>query len=79
MYGDRAIALRFFVSSEEATAPLAEAYVYYDWCFGNGIFDSDGARKLAKANCAPLFAEAPISLRVGQRPVVDVSGPLGLR
>jgi hypothetical protein len=79
MYGDRAIALRLFGSHEETTAPLAEAYVYYDWCFGNGIFDAQGVRKLTRANCPPLFAEAPISLWSGQMPVVEVCGPLGSR
>jgi hypothetical protein len=79
MYGDMAIALRFFGSREETTSPLAEAYVYYDWCFGNGIFDSEGVSKLTRANCAPLFAQAPISLWSGQEPVAEMCGPLGSR
>jgi hypothetical protein len=79
MYGDRAIALRFFARREETTAPLAEAYVYYDWCFGNGIVDAQGVKKLTRANCAPLFAEAPISLWSGQKPIVEACGPLGVR
>lgn len=79
MYGDRAIALRLFGGREETTTPLAEAYVYYDWCFGNGIFDSEGVRKLTRANCAPLFAEAPVSLWSAQAPVAEVCGTLGSR
>lgn len=77
MFGDMAIALRFFSPGEEPDSPLAEAYVYYDWCFGNGIVDSAGKRRLTKANCAPLFTEPPISLWSGQRQVVEVCGPLG--
>lgn len=75
MYGDSAIALRFF-GREDSTSPLAEAYVYFDWCFGNGIFDSTGSRHLTKANCAPLFARPPVTLWSGQRVVVEACGPL---
>jgi hypothetical protein len=60
MYGDHAIALRFFGSAAETTAPLAEAYVYYDWCFGNGIIDAEHRRQLTRADCAPLFSIPPI-------------------
>ena len=76
MYGDTAIALRFFADPRETTDPLAEAYVYYDWCFGNGIFDSETTRQLTEANCAPLFAKPPISFWSGQRVVAEVCGPL---
>lgn len=79
MYGDRAIALRFFATSESTGAPLAEAYVYYDWCFGNGIVDAHGKRHLTRADCAPLFAAPPISFWSGQGQVVAVCGPLGAR
>jgi len=78
-YGDSAIALRFFATPEQTSTPLAEAYVYYDWCFGNGILDAHGKRHLTKANCAPLFAAPPISLWSGQRRIVAVCGPLGAR
>jgi hypothetical protein len=71
-YGDSAIALRFFESADDATTPLAEAYVYYDSCFGNGIFDSAGARQLTRANCRPLFARPPIRLWITQPPVTEV-------
>lgn len=60
LYGDRAIALRFFGDTDQTTAPLAEAFVYYDSCFGNGIVATDGIRRLTRDNCAPLFDEAPI-------------------
>ena len=79
MYGDNAIALRFFATPEETDSPLAEAYVYYDWCFGNGIIDTAGKRRLTKANCAPLFAKPPITIWSGQIPVVEACGPLGDR
>lgn len=75
MYGDSALTLRFF-GREDSTSPLAEAYVYFDWCFGNGIFDSAGARKLTKANCAPLFARPPVTFWSGQGVVVEACGPL---
>jgi hypothetical protein len=78
-YGDSAIALRFFATSEKTDSPLAEAYVYYDRCFGNGIIDAHGKRHLTKANCAPLFAAPPISLWSGQRRIVAFCGPLGAR
>lgn len=77
MYGDSAIALRFFGTSEESTAPLAEAYVYYDWCFGNGISDSKSVRRLTNANCAPLFAEPPIGLWSGHMAVMEACGRFG--
>lgn len=77
MYGDHAIALRFFAANEETDNALAEAYVYYDWCFGNGIVDADGKRQLTQANCAPLFVQAPITLWSGSRPIVEACGPLG--
>lgn len=77
MYGDRAIALRFFATEDEVAAPLAEAYVYYHWCFGNGIVDSQGTRQLTPENCAPLFANPPISLWSGQHSIVEACGPLG--
>jgi hypothetical protein len=74
MFGDSAIALRFF-GRGDSTSPLAEAYVFFDWCFGNGIFDSAGARKLTKANCAPLFARPPVTFWSGQSVVVEACGP----
>lgn len=76
MVGDRALLLRFFGDEGDA---LGEAYVYYDWCFGNGIVDSTGSRRLTRESCSPLFAEPPISLWSGQQPVVKACGPLGER
>lgn len=78
-YGDAAIALRFFAASEETESPRAEAFVYYDWCFGNGVVDSASKRQLTQANCAPLFAEPPINIWSGQRQVIAVCDPLGAR
>ena len=76
MFGDTALTLRFFEGPEETKTPIAEAYVYYDWCFGNGIFDSQGARQLTRANCSPLFAKPPVSFWSGQMVVAGVCGPL---
>lgn len=76
LYGERAIALRFF-GEDSATEPLGEAFVYYDWCFGNGIVDATGTRALTRPTCSPLFAEPPITLWSAQAPVADVCGPLG--
>lgn len=64
-YGDTAIALRFFDRVDATRKPAAEAYVYYDWCFGNGIVDSGHRRRLTPANCSPLFAAPPISFSEG--------------
>ena len=77
MYGDRAIALRFFANPAETETPRAEAYVYYNWCFGNGIFGVDEARRLTPGNCGPLFARPPITLWSGQSSIVQACGPLG--
>lgn len=72
MYGERAIALRFFGAAGETKTPLAEAYVYYDWCFGNGIIDSKDRRQLTRANCGPLFAKPPIFYWGGSAPVASL-------
>ncbi len=70
-YGDRAIALRFFGTST-STTPLADAYAYYDWCFGNGIVDSAHTWRLTKDDCAPLFAKPPITYWSGPGEVFPV-------
>lgn len=77
MYGDRAIALRFFGDAGDTTTPIGEAFVYFDWCFGNGIVDARGKRALTRGNCAPLFGRAPIGFWGGQAAVVAACGPLG--
>lgn len=52
MYGDHAIALRF-----HHDGVTDDAYVYYDWCFGNGIDDGTTRYQLTADNCAPLFGD----------------------
>ena len=66
------------LAAEKRLAGLAPCapVAYYDWCFGNGIFDSAGASRLTKANCAPLFARPPVTFGSGQMIVVDGCGPL---
>jgi hypothetical protein len=65
MYGERAIALRFFGADDETENAIGEAFVYFDWCFGNGVVDASGMRRLTRENCAPLFATPPIALWSG--------------
>ncbi|ADP82326.1 hypothetical protein [Pseudofrankia inefficax] len=50
--GDTAIVLRLV-----AAGVAREAYVYYDWCFGNGIDDGTALRALTTDDCGPLWAE----------------------
>lgn len=56
MWGDTAIVLRLM-----SGAAWHEAYVYYDWCFGNGIDDGTTLRALSTENCAPLWSERVVS------------------
>ncbi|MEX0428323.1 hypothetical protein AB3X52_11895 [Nocardioides sp. DS6] len=56
--GDTAIELRYHRGGEEP----ATAYVYYDACVGNGIYDADSTVRLTAADCRPLFARLPITL-----------------
>ncbi|KPM51843.1 hypothetical protein ACG83_32630 [Frankia sp. R43] len=51
MWGDTAIVLRL-----TAGGSAREAYVYFDWCFGNGIDDGTTLRALTTGNCAPLWS-----------------------
>lgn len=67
MYGDYGVALRFF-GSEDTGDPIGEAYVYFDWCFGNGVFDAAHEYRLTRDNCAPLFSEPPVTLWGGSGP-----------
>lgn len=55
-YGDHAIALRLH---HDGTTD--DAYVYYDWCFGNGIDDGTTRYELTADNCAPLFGDELIA------------------
>lgn len=59
MYGDVAIALR--LHDGDATRDL---YVYYDWCFGNGIDDGMTRRELTRGSCLPLWSP-PVSMFSG--------------
>lgn len=54
MYGDQAMVLRLDVGDAEPR----DLYVYYDWCFGNGIDDGTDRRELTVHNCSPLFTGA---------------------
>lgn len=71
VYGDHAIALRFFGSAAETKTPLAEAYVYYDSCIGNGIVDAQQRRRLTRADCVPLFDTPPIGFWGGTARLFD--------
>lgn len=68
---DRVIALRFFDAAENASSVLAEAFVYTASCFGNGIVDSRSEHQLTRANCGPLFAQAPIGFWGGSAGVFE--------
>jgi len=70
MHGDRALALRFF--GKTGTKPIGEAFVYFDWCFGNGIVDANHQWRLTASNCKPLFARPPITLWSGQASVFRI-------
>lgn len=55
-YGDSALVLRLASDVAGADGTLGDLYVYYDWCFGNGIDDGTTRRTITEADCAPLFA-----------------------
>jgi hypothetical protein len=55
-YGDHGIAIRFH---HDGTTD--DAYVYYDWCFGNGIDDGTTRFELTADNCAPLFGNGVVA------------------
>lgn len=71
MSGFRALALVFQGAEGKR---LAEAYVYFDWCFGNGIFTKDGVHRLTRADCQPLFAEPPITYYTGDAATARLCG-----
>ncbi len=56
MYGDHAIAVRFHHDGS-----TDDAYVYYGWCFGNGIDDGTTRYELTADNCAPLFGDGVVA------------------
>jgi hypothetical protein len=59
-FGDQAIVLRL----RDGDTTKGDLYVYYDWCFRNGIDDGTTRRAITTANCAPLWGD----------PVVQYSG-----
>lgn len=67
MSGDTALLLRTHFGADYHQ----DAYVYYDWCFGNGVVTPDGTKQLTTADCRPLFGEDPIELWQGQQPVFE--------
>ena len=67
MFGDSAVTLRFFDADD---APLADAYVYSQWCFGNGVVDSSGPRTLTAENCSPVFSRPEVTWWGGQAQVM---------
>jgi hypothetical protein len=70
-FGDTGVALRFF-GTEETVDPIGEAFVYFDWCFGNGIVDSANDYRLTRENCAPLFSEPPVTMWSGNDATFDL-------
>lgn len=72
MTGDSAIALRLFGSDDTL---LADAYVYTQWCFGNGIVTSSGSRMLTVANCSPVFSRPEVTWWSGQAAVMRLCPP----
>lgn len=75
-YGETAVLLRFLPADGfDPEAGYPEAYVYYDHCFGNGVFDSSGSRQLTQANCEPLFTDPPVTLWVAQSNVGELCNP----
>lgn len=72
MFGDSAVALRFFGPGESL---LADAYVYTQWCFGNGISTSSGLHTLTLENCAPVFSHPEVTWWGGQAQVMRLCRP----
>lgn len=72
MFGDSAVALRFFGSDDTV---VADAYVYTQWCFGNGIATSSGSRVLTVENCSPVFSRPEVTWWSGQRAVLRLCRP----
>lgn len=68
MYGDTAIVLRV----TDGAGEVHDAFVYYDWCFGNGIDDGTRRYALTAASCRPLFAEPPVEMYSGSTHVYRV-------
>ncbi|HXH78096.1 hypothetical protein [Nocardioides sp.] len=69
MFGDSAVVLRFFDADDSL---LADAYVYTQWCFGNGIVTSSGSHMLTAKNCPPIFSRPEVTWWGGQAQVMRV-------
>lgn len=67
-YGREALSLRFLGAEDRL---LGVAYVYYESCFGNGIFDAKAEHALTAGNCKPLFAAPPVTLWSGFQRVFE--------
>lgn len=72
MCGDSAVALRFFGPDHSV---LADAYVYTQWCFGNGISTSSGLRTLTLENCGPVFSRPEVTWWGGQAQIMRLCRP----
>lgn len=66
IWGSSAVVLRFLDADE---SPLADAYVYTDWCTGNGIATSTGVKTLTAANCLPVFSRPEVVWWGGKKAV----------
>ena len=55
-FGEHGLAVRLHHSGR-----TDDLYVYYDWCFGNGIDDGTNRRELTADNCAPLFGDGVVA------------------
>ena len=64
--------LRFFPGEKPGPKAVAQAYVYLDTCFRDGIMTARGLHSVTRANCAPLFAQPPFSIWAGTPGVVQL-------
>lgn len=71
VHGDQALVLHFLVSHRPPPSD-PQAYVYSDWCVGNGIFTADGPKALTRADCRPLYDRAPVRLWEAQEIVAPL-------
>ncbi|OHV33419.1 hypothetical protein BCD49_27115 [Pseudofrankia sp. EUN1h] len=71
MWGDTGIVLRL-----AAGGLTRDAYVYYDWCFGNGIDDGTAIRSLTVGDCVPLWSGRVVHWGGSSAPF-EVCHPLG--
>ncbi|GAB3851990.1 hypothetical protein GCM10028801_02390 [Nocardioides maradonensis] len=74
MHGDEALVLHFVGRGARPSAEDPQAFVYSDWCVGNGIVEAGGRHALTKQSCRPLYVP-PVVLSSAQSNVA----PLCLR